>query len=53
MAYFKAKVAPQEPPTIMNFLMFKKSLILSISLTKLSVLFPIKDLYGVLLPHPL
>ena len=43
-AYFKANVAPQDPPTIKNFLILKKSLILSISSTKFSVLFPFKDL---------
>ena len=53
IAYFKANVAPHDPPTIKNFFMFKNSLIFSTSSTKLSVLFPIKDLYGVLLPHPL
>ena len=43
-AYFKASVAPQEPPIITNFLTFKKSLIFSISSTKFSVLLPLSDL---------
>ena len=53
IAYWIAKVAPHDPPTMINLLIFKNSLIFSMSSIKFCVLFPNSYLYGLLLPQPL
>ena len=53
IAYLKARAAPQEPPTIINFFNPKSFLSFQYLQTRVIVLFFLIDSYGVLFPHPL